>query len=185
MGTGTSRPSCLSTSFGDGLCWPSCRLNALALNWACLPTQLMPPDIKNEVSHASPKLSPSPKDCLPWNRMAQPGPITTTSVRPDLPFQSMSSTTGTCHAYRGGGVVPHFWLRSLEFPNNNKSQDNQAFASLPGTGMVNGGWHYQTPLSLQGHFGHLEVWGCGLSVWMITPDFWSSRWLDQAAINAD
>ena len=40
--------------------------------------------------------------------MAWPGPVTTASVRPDLPFQTRSSTTGTCQTCGGGGVVPPF-----------------------------------------------------------------------------
>ena len=77
-------------------CWSSHKLTTLVLSWAYLPTQLMAPDSMNMASHASPKLSPSPRDHLPQNRMAQPGPFTTTSMRPDLPSQSMSSTTGVC-----------------------------------------------------------------------------------------
>ena len=39
---------------------------------------------------------------------AWPGPITTASVRLDLPSQTMSSTTGTCQACGDDGVVPPF-----------------------------------------------------------------------------
>ena len=46
-------------------CWPSCRLNTLALSWACLPTQLRVPDRMNVALHISPMLSPSPRDHLP------------------------------------------------------------------------------------------------------------------------
>ena len=46
-------------------CKPSYKLTTLALSWACLQTQLMAPDSVNVASHASPKLSPSPRDCLP------------------------------------------------------------------------------------------------------------------------
>ena len=38
--------------------------------------------------------------------MAQPGPVTTASVRQDLPSQTISSTTGTCQVCGGGSVVP-------------------------------------------------------------------------------
>ena len=34
------------------------------------------------------------------------GPVTAASVRLDLPSWTMSSTTGTCQACGGGGVVP-------------------------------------------------------------------------------
>ena len=44
--------------------WLYYRLNALALSRACLPNQLMAPDSVNMVSCVSPKLSPSPRDCL-------------------------------------------------------------------------------------------------------------------------
>ena len=44
--------------------WPSWRDTALALSWACLPTQLMALDSMNVALHALPRLSPS-KDCLP------------------------------------------------------------------------------------------------------------------------
>ena len=46
-------------------CQPSHRLITLVLSWACLPLQLMAPNSVNMASHASPKLSPSPRDCLP------------------------------------------------------------------------------------------------------------------------
>ena len=45
-------------------CQPSHRLNMLALSWACLPTQLMAPNSVNMASCASPRLIPSPRDCL-------------------------------------------------------------------------------------------------------------------------
>ena len=41
--------------------WPSTRLTGLALSWACLPAQLLAFDSMNAASHASPKLSSSPK----------------------------------------------------------------------------------------------------------------------------
>ena len=148
------------------ICWPSHRLNALALSWACLPTQFMAPDSVNMVSWASPNLRPSPRDCLSYNRMAWPGPVTTASIRPDLPSQGMCSTTGTSQACGVVVQVPHLWLRSLEFPNNTESQGSEAFASLLRTGMVSGMGCYQTPPSLWGHFGHLVVWGC------IPPSGW-------------
>ena len=40
--------------------------------------------------------------------MAQPWPVTTAFVRPDLPSQTMSSTTGTCQACGDGGDVPPY-----------------------------------------------------------------------------
>ena len=46
-------------------CWPSHKLTALVLSWACLLTQLMAPDNVNMVSCPLLKLSPSPRDCLP------------------------------------------------------------------------------------------------------------------------
>ena len=63
-------------------------------------------DSVNAVSHAAHRLSYSPNDCHPWNRMAWPEPVTTASVWLDLPSQTMSSTTGACQACGGGGVVP-------------------------------------------------------------------------------
>ena len=36
---------------------------------------------------------------------AWPEPVTTASVWPALPSQTMSSTIGTCHAWGGGGVT--------------------------------------------------------------------------------
>ena len=45
-------------------CQPSCRLNGLALSWACLPTQLMAPESVKMVFLTSPKLRPSPRDHL-------------------------------------------------------------------------------------------------------------------------
>ena len=80
--------------------WPSPRLTALVLSWACLPTQLMAPNSVNVASCNLPKLS------LLLIIASQPGPVTTASVRPDLPSQGMSSTTGACQVYEGGGVVP-------------------------------------------------------------------------------
>ena len=74
---------------------PSPRFTGLALRRACLPTQQMAPDKVNEASLASPKLSPSPSDHHLYNKKAQPGLVTTASVRPDLQFWTMSSTTGT------------------------------------------------------------------------------------------
>ena len=82
-------------------CQPSPRVSWLVLSWSCLPTQLMAPDSVNMVSHASPKLSPSPNDCHPYNRMTWPGLVTTASVRSDLPSQTMSSTTRTCQVCWG------------------------------------------------------------------------------------
>ena len=46
-------------------CQPSSRLTALALSWACLPTQQMVSDSVNAASHTLPKVSLSPNDCHP------------------------------------------------------------------------------------------------------------------------
>ena len=86
--------------------WPSPRLTGLGLRRACLQTQQMAPDKANEASFASPKLSPSPHDCHPENKMAWPELVTTAPVRLDLPSQTMSFTTGTCLACGGGGIIP-------------------------------------------------------------------------------
>ena len=44
--------------------WPLPRLIGLVPSWDCLPTQLTPPTNVNAASLASPRLIPSPRDCL-------------------------------------------------------------------------------------------------------------------------
>ena len=55
----------------------------------------------------------------------------------------------------------HLWWRSPVFPNKTKFQVSQVLASLLETRMVNVMGCYQMPRDLQGHFGHLVMWGYG------------------------
>ena len=57
--------------------------------------------------------------------------------------------------------LSHLWWKSPVFLNNTESWNNQVLVSLPETGMMNMMGYFQMPLYLQGHFGHLVVWGCG------------------------
>ena len=65
-------------------CLPSSRLAGLVLSCAGLPTHAITPDNVNVVSLASARLSPSPNDHQPKNRITLPGSVTTDSVRPGL-----------------------------------------------------------------------------------------------------
>ena len=164
--------------------WPSPRLNSLALSWACLPTQPMAPDSVNTASHASPKLGPSPNDHLP---IEQNQPCLGQSLwllsgqichlEPCLPWWAPAAHEEVVVS------LPHLWWRSLVFPNNTKSQANWVVVFLTETGMVNMMGHYQMPLDLQDHFGHLVVWGCVPQSGYLIPGFWSSRSLDLAAFD--
>ena len=139
---------------------PSCRLTALALSGASFPTQLMAPDSVNMVSHTSIKLSPS-KDCLPWNRMTWPGPVTTASVRPDLQSWIMPFTMGACQVCGGGGVAP---LSVVEVTWISKQYWVSGWL---GVCLLARDWdgnamgYYQMPPSPWGLLGHLVVWGYG------------------------
>ena len=68
-----SRPPWFYASFSDGSGnQPPAFTPAywIGIELGCLPTQLMVPDSVNVASHGSPRLSPSPNDCHPKNRMA-------------------------------------------------------------------------------------------------------------------
>ena len=117
--------------------------------------------------------------------MAQPGPITTVSVRPDLPSQSMSSTTGTYHACGGSGVVPPSSVK-ITWMSKQYQVSGQS-----GTCLLTGDWDGELEgvlpdasisLALFWPLGGMRVWP---SVWMVAPDFWSSRSLDWVAISAE
>ena len=54
--------------------------------------------------------------------MAQPGPVTTASVRPALPSHTVSSTIGACHGCMKDVLLFHLWWRPPVFPSNTESQ---------------------------------------------------------------
>ena len=91
--------------------------------------------------------------------MAWPGPVTTASIRPALPFHTMFSTIGTCHVWDGGGAA----LSSLVEITCISRQYWVSWQSVssPETGMVIGMGCSQMPLDLQGCSGYLVGWGCG------------------------
>ena len=110
--------------------------------------------------------------------MAPPGPVTTAPVRPDLPSQTMSSTTCTCQACGGGGIIAP---SPVEIPCVSKQYrvsgqlgfgflttdcDGEHDGVLPNTSVSSG--PFWPP-------GGVRV---GPSVWILAPDFWSSKLLD-------
>ena len=114
---------------------------------------------------------------------AWPGLVTMASVKPALPSWTMSSTNGACHMWDGGGVT----LSSLVevtciskqyqvsgqsgvgfFPEDQDGDWDGAFPNASGS---------SGPLQL---LGGVRVWP---SVWILSPDFWSSRLLNLAAID--
>ena len=117
--------------------------------------------------------------------MAQPGPVTTASVRPDLPSQSMSSTTGVCQACGGGGVVPPS-LVEMTWTSKQYWISVQSGVCLL-TGDWDSEWHGVLPDASVSLVPWKPFDGVGVlpSVWTITPDFWLSRSLDWVAINTE
>ena len=118
--------------------------------------------------------------------MAQAWPITTASVRPDLPSWSMYSITGTCQACgEGGSVAPPSSVKITWI--SKQCQVSGQPGICPFARNWDGEWDGALPDAFissrpfQLFFG-VRVWP---SIWMITPDFWLSRSLDWAANNAE
>ena len=117
--------------------------------------------------------------------MAQPGPITTASVRPDLPSQGMSSTTGVCQVCEGSVVVPPFLVEITCISKQYRvsGQSGVCFFARD----WDGEWDEVLPNASVSSRPFWPLGGvrAGPSVWATTPDFWSSRSLDLVAINTE
>ena len=148
-------------------CQPSLRLTSLVLSWACLQTQLMTPDNVNVVSHASPKLSPSPNHRTGRPNLGQLLQLLLghlCHLKPCLPQLAPATHEGVVVS------LLHLWWRSPVFPNSTESQASQVLASLPETEGEPDGALPNTSGS-SGPFqplGCMRVWP---SVWILTPGF--------------
>ena len=112
-------------------------------------------------------------------------PITTASVRPDLPSQSMSSTTGTWQACGGGGVVPLSLVEITCISKQYQVSGQSGLCFL--TRDLDGEWDEVLPNASVSSRPFKPLGGVrvGPSVWVTTPEFWSSRLLDLVAINME
>ena len=117
--------------------------------------------------------------------MAQPRPITITSVRPALLSWSMSSTTGTCQVCGGGGVAApslvmvtwiskqYWFLGQSGVILHTRDCDGECDEVLHDVSVSLGPFQ---------PFGGVRVWPC---VWAVAWDLWWSRLLDWMAIDTE
>ena len=117
--------------------------------------------------------------------MAQPGPITITSVRPDLPSQSMSSTTGTCQVCGGGGVAPPSLVKITSISTQYR------VSGQSGISLLAWDWDGECDRALPDAsvsseqfwpFGGARIWP---SVWAVASNFCPSWLFNQVAIDAE
>ena len=118
--------------------------------------------------------------------MVQPGPVTTTSMRPDLPSQSMSSTMGACQACGIGGVVPQ---SSVEITWISRQYQVSGWSGIFFLARDWDGGQDEVLPNASVSSGPLQPFG-GVrfgppSGWLITPDFRSSWSLNWAAIGTE
>ena len=112
-------------------------------------------------------------------------PITITSVRPDLPSQSMCSTTGACQACGGGGVaLPSLAKVTWIFKQYQVSWWSDISLLTGDQDGEHDGALHDTSVSL-GSFWPLSAARVLLSIWAVVPDFWQSWSLNQATKDAE
>ena len=113
--------------------------------------------------------------------MAQPGPVTTASIKLALPFHTMSSTLCTCHAYDGGGAALSSSVVTTYISRQYQVSGQSGFL----TGDWDGDWDGVLPTASGSSrpfqpLGGVRVWP---SFWILVPGFCLSRSLNLAAID--
>ena len=115
--------------------------------------------------------------------MAFLGPVTTASVRPVLPCQSMSSITGAIQTWGSRGAAPISLVRVTSIPRQ------YWVSGQPGNSCLAGDWDGEWEGALpDAPVSSRPFWLLGgvrvqTSVWRLAPDIWSSKSLDLVAID--